>query len=320
MCIRDSDPLRTVDWNGQKRPQIVAQRLLLGDQRAKVHHGNLVLESSASVLGAHIYIASGAGHLYGLRRSDLAVEWDYFIGSDLDGTAVPTRRGKLLVPVEKQYIKGHGGVLCLDPSRPPEKAVDWFFPTGDRKVGEWKGGLIGSCAVNDEYNRDGRLPALAAFNAIDGYLHVVSQDTMSGRLVKGPNLEPDLQTPVEIARLWNGGAISTPLLFGETLIAASYDQRVHLYRITCTPSAKGVSGALGSAPETPSSEGLQVIRYRCTRWSYEAAISVSPKSRGVEIAPPFHSRAISTGVCRSGSRLGPLTSRPLMVSCETTCR
>jgi outer membrane protein assembly factor BamB len=241
------DPLQTEDWNGQKRPKIVAQRLLIGDARAKSHDGNLVLESSASVLGKRIYISSGAGHVYGLRRSDLAVEWDYFIGSDLDGTAVPTRRGKLLVPVEKQYIKGHGGVLCLDPARPPEKAVDWFFPTGDRKLGEWKGGLIGSCAVNDEYNRDGRLPALTAFNAIDGYLHVVSQDTMSGQLVEGPNLEPGLQTPVEIARLWNGGAISTPLLFGETLIAASYDQRVHLYKITYTPSEKGLTGALPSA-------------------------------------------------------------------------
>ena len=241
------DPLQTEDWNGQKRPRIVAQRQLLGDDRAKSHAGNLVLESSASVLGRRIYIASGAGHVYGMRRGDLAVEWDFFTGSDIDGTAVPTRRGKLLVPVEKQYIKGPGGVLCLDPSRPPEKAIDWFFPTGDRKVGEWKGGLIGSCAVNDEYNRDGRLPALAAFNAIDGYLHVVSQDTMSGRLVKGPNLEPDLQTPVEIARLWNGGAISTPLLFGETLITAAYDQRVHLYRISYALSEKGLEGALPSA-------------------------------------------------------------------------
>ena len=137
--------------------------------------------------------------------------------------------------------------MCLDPSRPPEKAIDWFFPTGERKVGEWKGGLIGSCAVNDEYNQDGRLPALTAFNAIDGYLHVVSQDTLSGQLVKGPNLEPGLQTPVEIARLWNGGSISTPLLFGDTLIAAAYDQRVHLYRITYSPSEKGLEGALPSA-------------------------------------------------------------------------
>jgi len=241
------DPLSTVSWGGQKRPRIVAQRQLLGDARAKTHKGNLLLESSASVLGARIYIASGAGHLYGLRRSDLAVEWDYFIGSDLDGTAVPTRRGKLLVPVEKQYIKGHGGVLSLDPSRSPAQATEWFFPTGERDVGEWKGGLIGSCAVNDEYNPGGRLPALAAFNAIDGYLYVLSQDTMTGKTVKGPNLEPGLQSPVAVARIWDGGGISTPILFGDTLIAAAYDQRVRLYHLDFTRTEKGAAGALPSA-------------------------------------------------------------------------
>jgi outer membrane protein assembly factor BamB len=241
------DPLQTTAWNGFKKPTIVARRLLLGDERAASHDGNLVLESSASVLGSRIYIASGAGHVYGMRRGDLAVTWDYFTGSDLDGTVVPTRRGKLLVPVEKQYIKGHGGVLGLDPTKPPESATEWFFPTDERKVGEWRGGLIGSCAVNDEYNRDGKLPALIAFNAIDGNTHLVSQDTMSGQTVKGPNLEPGLQTPVEVAKLWNTGAVSTPLLLADTLITAAYDQRVHLYHLTFTPSELGLEGALPSA-------------------------------------------------------------------------
>jgi outer membrane protein assembly factor BamB len=241
------DPLQTVAWNGHQRPVVEARRLLVGDARAASHHGNLVLESSPAVLGSLIYVASGAGHVYGLRRSDLAVRWDYFIGSDLDGTVVPTRRGKLLVPVEKQYIKGHGGVLCLDPTKPPGQATEWFFPTGERKVGEWRGGLIGSCAVNDEYNRDGRLPALIAFNGIDGYLHVVSQDTMAPETVKGPNLEPGLKTPVEVAHIWNGSSISTPLLFNDTIIDAGYDQRVHLYHLTFTPSEQGLEGALPSA-------------------------------------------------------------------------
>jgi outer membrane protein assembly factor BamB len=241
------DPLQTTDWNGFKTPVIEAKRLLLGDKRAADHDGNLVLESSPAALGGRIYIASGAGHVYGMRRSDLAVQWDYFIGSDMDGTVVPTRRNLLLVPVEKQYIKGHGGVLCLDPSKPPAKATEWFFPTGERKVGEWRGGLIGSCAVNDEYNRDGSLPALIAFNAIDGYTHVISQDQMSADTVKGPNLEPGLKSPVEVAKLWNTGSVSTPLLFDDTLITAGYDQRVHLYHLTFTPSDQGLEGALPSA-------------------------------------------------------------------------
>jgi len=130
----------------------------------------------------------------GLRRSDLAVVFDYRIGSDLDGTTVPTRAGKLLVPIEKQYIKGHGGVMMLDPSKPAARSPVWFFPTADRPVAEWSGGVIGSVAVNDEYGGAGRYPALAAFNAIDGNLYLVSQDTLAPGTVRGPNRERGLRT------------------------------------------------------------------------------------------------------------------------------
>ncbi|HET6496827.1 MAG TPA: PQQ-binding-like beta-propeller repeat protein, partial [Thermoleophilia bacterium] len=241
------DPLVTEAWDGHQKPQIVAQTELLGDERAKVHEGNLVLEASAAALGERIYISSGAGHVYGMRRSDLAVEWDYFIGSDMDGSAIPTRRGKLLVAIEKQYIKGRGGILCLDPTKPPEQAAEWFFPTGNRKVGEWLGGVIGSCAVNDEYNLDGSRPALAAFNALDGYMHVISQDTLAEKTVKGPNLEPGMKTPLEVGRFWNVGSISTPLLLGDTIVAAGYDERVHLYSVEYAAAQAGDQGALPSA-------------------------------------------------------------------------
>jgi len=241
------DPLKTTAWHGLKQPRVDAKRLLLGDKRAASHHSNVCLEASPTALGDRIYITSGAGHVYGMRRSDLKIVWDYFIGSDIDGSAVPTRHGSLLVPIEKQYIKGKGGVLCVDPSKPPSKATKWYFPTGDRHLGEWLGGLIGSVAINDEYNPGGKLPALAAFNAIDGYLHVISQDVMSGKTVRGPNLEPGLQTPIELGRFWNGGGISTPLLVGDTIIAGSYDQRVTEYHLAFAPAQKGDAGALPSA-------------------------------------------------------------------------
>jgi outer membrane protein assembly factor BamB len=241
------DPLRTRPWRGRRRPEVLAQRLLLGDARARSHGRNLVLESSASALGKNLYIASGAGHVYGLRRSDLAVVWDYFTGSDLDGTAVTTARGRLLVAVEKQYVKGKGGLLCLDPGKPPSRATEWFLPTGNRNVGEWAGGVVGSAAVNDEYNGGGRHPALCAFMAIDGYLYVVSQDRMAAATVRGPNLEPGLATPVVVAKIWNGGGISTPILFDDTLIAAGYDQRVHLFHLNYAPAQQGDEGALPSA-------------------------------------------------------------------------
>ena len=133
--------------------------------------------------------------------------------------------------MEKEYIKGKGGMLCLDPSRPAAKATVWYFPTGNRKVGDWAGGIVGSASVNDAYNPGGKYPALCAFSAIDGYLYVVARDVMSEETVAGPNREKGLKTPVEVAKIWNGGAISTPILVGDALVAGGYDQRVHLWSV-----------------------------------------------------------------------------------------
>ena len=194
------DPLKTEPWTDWKKPVIAHQKLLLGDERNANHGDDLALEASASAVGKNLYIASGAGHVYGLRRSDLSVVWDCFIGADLNGTPVPTKKGLLLQAVEKQYIKGKGGMLALDPSQPADKATVWFAPTGNRKLGDWAGGVVGSAAVNDEYN-DGTRPRFCAFNGVDGYLYVVSQDTMSTSTVAGPNREKGLKTPVQVAKL-----------------------------------------------------------------------------------------------------------------------
>jgi outer membrane protein assembly factor BamB len=241
------DPLRTQAWAEGDKPVIEHQQLLAGDERSQDHDGNLVLESSASALGKNLYIASGAGHVYGLRRSDLKVVWDYYIGSDLDGTPVPTRKGLLLQAVEKEYIKGKGGMLALDPAKPAGKAAVWYFPTGNRKVGDWAGGIVGSASLNDEYNEGGQYPAICAFSAIDGYLYLVSQTVMSEETASGPDRGAKLPVPVQIAKIWNGGAISTPIIVGDALVAGSYDQRVHLYDLAYTPAEKGDAGALPSA-------------------------------------------------------------------------
>jgi hypothetical protein len=180
-----------------------------------------------------------------MRRSDLKVVWDYRTGSDLDGTPVPTRAGKLLVAEEKQYISGHGGVLMLDPSKDPSDAVVWFFPTGDRKLADWEGGVIGSVAVNDTYDPWGRRPRLAAFTAIDGNLYVVSQNTTSGS-VPGPNGDGPYPTPRTVAKFSMGGGISTPIMVDDTIVAAGYDNRIHLYKITYKAAGKGDDGALKS--------------------------------------------------------------------------
>ena len=240
------DPFTTESWNGYEKPRVIAGRLLLGtaaDQAA--HQGNLVLEASPSLLNDVVYVSSGAGEVYGMRRSDLKVVWDYHTGSDLDGTAVPTANGKLLVPVEKQYISGHGGILMLDPSRDPADAVVWFFPTGDRKLADWEGGVIGSVAVSDAYDPWGRRPRIAAFSAIDGNLYVVSQNTTSGS-VPGPVGDGPYPTPRLIAKFFIGGSISTPIMVDDTIVAAGYDDHIHLYKIKYAPAEKGDAGALRS--------------------------------------------------------------------------
>ena len=241
------DPFETSAWNGYRTPKVIASRLLLGDPGdASAHGGNLVLEASPSLLDGVIYISSGAGHIYGMRRSDLKVVWDYRTGSDLDGTPVPTLSGYLLAAVEKQYIQGHGGVLCLDPKKTGSAAVRWFFPTGDRTLGDWEGGIIGSVAVNDTYDPWGRRPRLAAFSAIDGNLYVVSQDAKTGGTVPGPNLDGPYPTPKTVATFPIGGAISTPIMVDDTIVAAGYDNTVHLYKVKWHTAEKGDEGALKS--------------------------------------------------------------------------
>ncbi len=106
--------------------------------------------------------------------------------------------------------------------------------------------MIGSVAVNDEYGGASKYPPLAAFNAIDGNLYVISQDTLAPGRVRGPNLEPGLKTPVTIFKSWVNAAISTPILFDDTIVSAAYDNRVHLYHIDYAPAAQGAAGALRS--------------------------------------------------------------------------
>ena len=217
------DPFETEPWNGYRKPKIIAERLLLGDSGdASPTAATSSSRRRPRLLDDVVYVASGAGHVYGMRRSDLKVVWDYRTGSDMDGTTVATANGKLLVAVEKQYIGGHGGILMLDPSKDPSSSVVWFFPTGDRNLGDWEGGVIGSVAVNDTYDPWGRRPRLAAFMAIDGNLYVVSQSKTSGS-APGPNGDGPYPTPQLIAEFPVGGSISTPIMVDDTIVAAGYD-------------------------------------------------------------------------------------------------
>ncbi len=238
------DPVMTEPFGEHRRPAVLAERLLLGDGGDDRHADDLALEASPALLGDRLYIASGAGHIYGLTLDTLEVVYDRRIGSDMNGTTVPTASGKLLVPVEKQYIDGRGGMMLIDPAKPADADPEWYFPTGDRELGDWRGGVIGSASVNDAANADGRYPALAAFSAIDGNLYVVAQDVLADEEVEGPNGEKGLATPQLVFSADIGGSISTPIIVGDSIVAAGYDETVHMYRITYRKAPKGAEGAL----------------------------------------------------------------------------
>ena len=220
---------------GHPRPAVVATSPPLytaSDVRARPDVGaaNVAVEGSPAVLGERIYVATGSGHVFGLNRRTLAIEWDFNPGGDFDSTVTVTRDDLLLVGLEREYLKGHGGAFLLDPSKPPVDAVVWFFPTADRGIGEWQGGIVGSVAVNDEYQPDRPRPPLAAFTSVDGSVYVVSVRETEGTAI-GPDGKTSYPKPKLVFSDSIGGSISTPVFANGALVAAGYDKKVHLYRI-----------------------------------------------------------------------------------------
>lgn len=226
------DPTRTEPFGAFRRPKALASTLLYEPSDSAKHGGNLLPEGSPTLVGDRLFIASGAGHLYGLSLPDLKKVWDFRTGSDLDSSPALTKTGKLLVGIEKQYIAGKGGAMMVDPSKSPADAVVWYFPTGDRAFVDWAGGIIGSISINDEYDPDQTRPALAAFSAIDGNLYLVSQDQLADGTVAGFDGKTRYPTPVLVAKHNIGGAISTPIIVDDHIVACGYDAKVHVFRIS----------------------------------------------------------------------------------------
>ena len=226
----DSSTKTAQKKSGFLQPKILSEVQLYAPPDSKRQGGNLVSESSPSRRDNRIFLASGSGHIYGIDLDERKIIWDFFTGSDLDGSAVISKQNKLFCAIEKQYIPGKGGVIKLDPEKPPQDSVEWFLPTGNASVSGWKGGIIGSVALNDEYNPDG-FPALFATNAIDGYLYIGSQDKLTGEKVKGPLLKRSYDAPVVVFKQKIGASISTPIFTdGYKLVTAGYNG-VYLFNL-----------------------------------------------------------------------------------------
>ncbi|NJK86015.1 MAG: hypothetical protein HC906_08695 [Bacteroidales bacterium] len=205
------------------QPMIYQEIPLYCEKDVISHKNNIVTESSPALLDRIIYTASGSGHVFGYSLKEKKLVWDFYIGSDIDGSAVVTSDSCLLVSVEKQYIKGAGGLFKLNPKKQPPDAVVWYFPTESKEYSGWEGGIIGSAGINDSYN-DGSMPYLAAFAAIDGNLYIVNhKETVPGKFALGPDSIKKYPVPVLVYKKHIGPSISTPILVNHKIIAPGYN-------------------------------------------------------------------------------------------------
>ncbi|MCX6164740.1 MAG: hypothetical protein NTU73_07785, partial [Ignavibacteriae bacterium] len=201
-------------------PQIFNEIKLYSQQDISRRGCNIITESSPSLLGRKIYIAAGSGYVYGYNIGKREIDWEFFIGSDLNGSCVVTEDSCLLVPVEKQFIAGKGGMLKLNPINEPEDAVEWYFPVNNLHLLDWDGGVIGSACINDKY-KSPEQKSLAAFTGIDGYLYVIDSKSIDGT-AKSFDGKTTIDMPELIFKYKIGSSISTPIIFNNKLIAAGY--------------------------------------------------------------------------------------------------
>jgi len=224
--ILDPNPAHAAIKDKMLQPKILAEHKLYTNEDV-LNHGipkisNIVTESSPALLGNHIYISSGSGHLYGYNIDTDKLDWDFYIGSDIDGSPIITSDSCILLSIEKQYIKGHGGVYKFNPTLPPDSSVVWFFPTKSYKYASWEGGIVSSVAINDNYN-NGKYKSLAAFSAIDGYIYVVDYKSIDNNMVLGTDGITMYHKPKLLFSYFIDASISTPIFVDNKLIAASYN-------------------------------------------------------------------------------------------------
>lgn len=198
-------------------PEIYNELNLFSSNDIAKRGGNIITESSPAYFKGRVYVAAGSGYVYGYNISKGEIDWEFYIGSDLNGSVVVTEDSCLLVPVEKQFIAGNGGILKLNPV---SNQIIWYFPTGNKQFLSWDGGVIGSASVNDKY-KEKSSKSLAAFSGIDGYLYVVDYKSTDGN-TKSFDGKTTVSKPELIFKYKIGTSISTPVIFKDKIVAAGY--------------------------------------------------------------------------------------------------
>ncbi|MCX7833619.1 MAG: hypothetical protein N2490_05355 [Ignavibacteria bacterium] len=221
--VFNPDPSKAKKVESHFEPEIIQKLRLYSNEDVSKRGGQIIIESSPSLIGRDIYISAGSGYVFKYNIDEKKIIWQYYIGSDLDGSCVVTSDSCILIAVEKQFIQGKGGMLKINPRKKPIDCVEWFFPTLDRNLSSWKGGIIGSAGINDNYIKNTNLNKLASFAAIDGNLYVVNYTKLdSSEKVKGYDNKTLFYKPELIYKYNIGSSISTPIFFKDKLIVCSY--------------------------------------------------------------------------------------------------
>jgi outer membrane protein assembly factor BamB len=194
------------------------------------HGDDLVAEASPTLLFNHVYTPSGTGWIYGYNIAQGQNDWEFYIGSDINGSMPVTSDSCLLVPIEKQYISGNGGVMKIDPRKNPQDAIVWFMPTDSVNWLHWEGGIIGSATINDATKKTSD-PYLAIFIDCQGFLYIVDYENINtNEQVYDPNNKFKCNTPKLLAKIKAHQTISTPIIIKDRIFVAT-DSGAFLYQL-----------------------------------------------------------------------------------------
>lgn len=226
---------------------IIREYPLFTDTDKKIHRGELVIESSPSLLHHHIYITAGSGHLYGYNLKTHNIDYDLYVGSDINGSPVITNDDCILITLEKEFIKGNGGVMKVNPSK--EQNIEWYLPTGNKIFSGWEGGIVGTASTNDYFDEKN---SLACTNALDGYLYLFDyKKTHYTDSVVGPDGFTKYPTPIVYDKYEIGPSISTPIFIKNKICTAGYNG-IFLFEITPDKKLKLIANYPGIYEATPT--------------------------------------------------------------------
>jgi outer membrane protein assembly factor BamB len=226
--ILSPDPRQASPIDGFPSPKIHKQFRIYQESDLPLYQTELSCESSPTLFNGKAYVAAGCGRILAISPSWPTTGWTFDTGGDLNGSMPVTHDNCLLVGIEKQFIPGHGGVMKIKPGG----GVQWFLPTEDASFYEWRGGLVGSPAVNHRTAKT--LPAdLACFAGVDGHLVLINHRKLEpGVSHASPMKDITYPAPQVLDRVkLPSGTISTPLFIDDRILIG-HDSGLELYQVT----------------------------------------------------------------------------------------